>query len=270
MDELHELLAGGSHNVSLDIAALQLATVEFPDLTASPFLMLLDSYASEAGERIPKEATGLEFIQRLNDYLFHELGFTPNTRDYYQPANSCLNQVLLERTGIPITLSLVYMEISRRLGRTVFGIGLPGHFIVQYRGEDMNAFVDPFHGGRILTEAECNRLAFEVTGIPVGMRSSVLQPVPKRYILVRMLNNLRAAYVRLQDTEKTLRVLDLLIRAMPKSPEEYKQRAVCQLQLERLDQARENFEKYLELAPQAQDREEVTRQIEWIRSRRPN
>jgi regulator of sirC expression with transglutaminase-like and TPR domain len=259
--ELRELLTGESEHVPLDIAALQLASIEYPEISTEAFLQLLDSHAREVKERISEDTPGPEFIQTLNDYLFNELGFHGNSDDYYNPANSCLNEVLANRTGIPITLSLVYMEVSRRLDRTVFGIGLPGHFVVQYYDDDFTAFIDPFNNGRVLFDVECYMLAKEVTGVDVSRNPDVLRPVSKRHIVVRMLNNLRAAYFRRQNPAKAIEVLNLLIEAMPESAEEYKQRGICLAQRQQFKAARRDLETYLRLAPNAPDRDQIRAQL---------
>ncbi len=266
MRELRELLTGESEQVPLDVAAFQLATIEYPEVPVESFLLLLDSHAREVKERITGNTSGAAFIQTLNEYLFEELGFRGNAADYYNPANSCLNEVLASRTGIPITLSLVYMEIGRRLDRTVLGIGLPGHFVVQYYDNEFTAFIDPFHGGRILFDAECFGLAKEVTGVDVSRNPDVLRPVSKRHILIRMLDNLRAAYFRLQSPSKAIQVLDLLIEAMPDSPEEYKQRGICLAQQQQFKAANRDLKTYVKLAPDAPDREQIEAQIAHITS----
>jgi regulator of sirC expression with transglutaminase-like and TPR domain len=259
--ELRELLAGESEQAPLDVAALQLSAIEYPEVSVDSFLLLLDSHAREVKERINGDTPGPVFIQTLNDYFFQELGFRGNHGDYYNPANSCLNEVLASRTGIPITLSLVYMEISRRLDRTVFGIGLPGHFVVQYYDEEFTAFIDPFNGGRMLFDVECLRLSEEVTGVDVSRNRDVLRPVSKRHIIIRMLNNLRAAYFRRQNPGKAVQILNLLIEAIPGSAEEYKQRAICLTQQQQFKAARRDFETYLKLAPDASDRTRIETEL---------
>jgi regulator of sirC expression with transglutaminase-like and TPR domain len=264
MQELRELLAGGSGDPGLDLAALQIAGIEYPEVSPGPFLELLDSYARELSERVSPAADGEEFIHTMNEYLFEELGFQGNQQDYYHPANSCLNEVLTKRAGIPISLSVVYMEIARRLGRTVHGICLPGHFIVQYEDAHVTAFIDPFHAGRMLFDTECFELAQEITGLDVSADSAVLKPVSKRQILIRMLNNLRSVYFQRREPLKAIEVLGLLIESDPGSPEEYKQRGVCLAQAQRFEEARQDLESYLRLSPGAPDREPVTEQIERI------
>jgi regulator of sirC expression with transglutaminase-like and TPR domain len=261
MHELSGLLARRDENVRLDIAALQLARIEHPDLPLEPFTELLDSHAKELAERVDGGVEGDEFIDLMNEYLFEELGFRGNQEDYYNPSNSCLNDVLTHRLGIPISLSVLYMEIARRLERPVYGIGLPGHFIVQYNDGEYSAFIDPYHGGRLLTEPECYGLAREVTGLEVADDPSLLMPVTKRHIAIRMLNNLRAVYFRKQEHAKAVEVLTLLIEADPSSADEYKQRGICRTHVKSYKGARVDLEMYLKLAPNAADKKEVEEQI---------
>ncbi len=265
MLELRELLRDGNANVPLDVAALQIGTIEEADSDITPSLILLDSYANEFAERVTPDTPGDEFVSMLNDYLFEELQFQGNSADYYDPANSCLQQVLLRRLGIPISLSVVYIEIARRMGRKLHGVGLPGHFIVACDEPDFHALIDPFHGGTLLTAEECYELAREATGMPLAADRSMLQPVSSRHIAIRMLNNLRSVYLRRREPAKTVRVLDLLIEAAPESAEEYKQRGVCLAQLDRFTEASEDFRTYLRLAPDASDRWQVTAELERLR-----
>ena len=264
MHELRELLQGGPGDPGLDVAALQIATVEYPELAPSTFVEVLDSYGRELVERVAPSADGEEFIHTMNEYMFEELGFQGNQDDYYHPANSCLNEVLTKRIGIPISLSVVYMEVARRAGRKVHGIGLPGHFIVQYEDADITAYIDPFHAGRLMFETECYELAHEITGLDISADTTVLKPVSKLHILIRMLNNLRSVYFQRQQPLKAIEVLTLLIEADPGSPEEYKQRGVCLAQVNRFAQARSDLEMYLKLSPDAPDRDPVSQQIERI------
>lgn len=264
MQDLRELLQGGPGSPGLDLAALQIATIEYPEVCPASFVEVLDSYARELKERLNPTADGEEFIHTINEYMFEELGFQGNQEDYYHPANSCLNEVLTKRVGIPITLSVVYMEIARRVGRTVHGIGLPGHFIVQYEDSNITAFVDPYHAGRLMYETECYELAHEITGLDISKDTSVLKPVSKRHILIRMLNNLRSVYFQRQQPLKAIEVLSLLIEADPGSPDEYKQRGVCLAQVSRFAEARADLEMYLRLSPDAPDKGPVSQQIQRI------
>ena len=266
MRELAELLARHDERVPLDVAALQLSTIEFPDISVEPFLVLLDSYARELGERVMPQMDGEEFVGTMNEYLFDELGFEGNEDDYYDPANSCLNEVLTRRKGIPISLSVVCMEIGRRLGRPLFGIGLPGHFLLKYEDNSFQTYIDPFNNGQLLLESECYEIARRVTGLQIADDPALLAPAGKRQIIIRMLNNLRSAYFLREEPRKVLKVLDLLIQSDPETAEEYKQRGVVRARLQLYQPARADFHRYLELAPDAPDRDDVRKQLESIES----
>jgi regulator of sirC expression with transglutaminase-like and TPR domain len=163
--------------------------------------------------------------------------------------------VLASKTGIPITLSVVYLEIARRLGKPVFGIGLPGHFIVQYDDGAFSTFIDVFDCGRLLDAEGCAGL----TGSPVV--PAMLARVDKRQILGRMINNLRGIYLSREAHRKSLQILNLLIEAYPHSAEEYKQRGITHLKLEQTRAGKADLERYLELAPAAPDRAAVEKHL---------
>lgn len=249
---LSDLLSGRGEDLELDEAALLLAGIEYPLLAIEPSLRTLDSLAAEIQSRL-RGRTG--FVEAANGYLFDELGFTGNRADYYNPANSCLNEALASKTGIPITLSVIYLEIARRLGRPVFGIGLPGHFLVEYNDGAYSTFIDPFHQGRLLGAPECYALA------GVAPDPSLLARSSKRQIVARMINNLRGVYHSRGAHRKSIAVLNLLLDANPYSAEEYKQRGLAHLQLDRAREAKADFERYLQLAPDAPDRAAVEAQV---------
>lgn len=259
--ELVELLSGHDEEVELDRAALELATIEYPQIEIGSFLDILDSYAVELAGRLQDDTSGPDFVIAANQYLFNELGFTGNAKNYYDPRNSCLNEVLTERTGIPITLCLVYMEIARRLAKPVYGIGLPGHFIVQYDDGEYQTFIDPFHGGTLLNPGECYDLARRSSGEQVADDPSLLMRVGKQHMIRRMINNLRAVYFFRRSYQKALKVLDLLLAANPESADEYKQRSVAHLEMKNYKASRNDLERYLKLAPDSPDREQMEKQL---------
>src|SRR5579862_9751597 len=213
MQPLLDLLTGRSDDLGLDRAALELARIEYPRTDMEPFIGILDSYAAELSRRLPDRPGGSEYVAAANRYLFEELGFTGNAGNYYDPRNSCLNDVLTLRTGIPITLAVVYLEIGRRLAQPVYGIGLPGHFVVQYPAAQYSAFIDVFHGGRILTKADCFNLARQSAGASLDDASRLLAAVDKRQIVTRMLRNLRGVYLQRRAYGKALQTLNLLLVA---------------------------------------------------------
>ena len=265
-EALRDLLAGKSSRIELDIAALEIARIEYPDLDANSFLAQLDQYAFEIAGRVDDFSDGANFVAVANEYLFGDLGFRGDDEDYYNPANCCLNRVLETRRGIPITLSVLYIEIARRLAKPVRGVGLPGHFLVRYDDLSYSAIIDPFHGGQIVDAARCCYLA-QVESLDDGM----LDAVDQRHIAMRLINNLRGIYFNRRDGVKALQILDLLIDALPDRADEHKQRAVALLQQQRIPESFAAFKRYLDLSPDAPDRERVEEQMRniafWLSSR---
>jgi len=252
-------LTGGGE-ARLDVAALELAAIEFPSLIAGPYLDRLDDMSLELGDETAG-MNGPEFLSRANTYLFDDVGFRGNEGNYYDPRNSCLNWVLDQRTGIPITLSLLYIEIARRIGRPVAGIGLPGHFIVRYNDGKYATYLDPFNGVKLLDEEECRELARSIVGVEALSDPHLLRPVGPQYILIRMLNNLRAAYFRREDFARAATVLDILVQSSPGTADYYKGRGIANVHIRQFRAASADFEEYLRLSPDAEDREEIVKQL---------
>lgn len=262
MRHLTDLLRGDRPAVTLDRAALDIARLEYPDLNPEPWVERLDAIAAEIGRRIGPAAPGEEFVDLANLYLFGELGLRGNERHYYDPRNSCLNDVLDRRLGIPITLSVIYMEVARRLGRTVHGIGLPSHFLVQYDDGRFSTYLDPFHGGEPLTRSECAGMIMRLTGAEPP--PSAFVPFTPKQIAIRMLQNLKGVYVANGSYDRALEAIDLIISGGQFTAGEYKQRGVVLLQLRRYRAAMQDLERYLKQAPEASDRSDVVQQIEAI------
>lgn len=258
---LRRVLQNEAAGVTLDVAALELASIEFPGYDFEPSLFRLDSFADQIASRLRRSAPPLDFIRVANELLFDTLQFRGNEGDYYDPRNSCLNAVLSRRLGIPISLSLVYLEISRRLNRPVSGISLPGHFIVAYDDDETRYWIDPFHHGRILTLDDCRTLVRETTGIDLRMHPSALVPVTPRQILTRMLNNLKSIYLKGQALDKARQVIDLLVLAHPDDPEEYRLRGLIHLQQLNHRAAKADLETFLQLTPAGAERAQVEQQL---------
>ena len=261
MHRLLDAIRDERSKVPLDIAALELASIEFPGLDFEASFFRLDNVAAQVSSQLSANASGLDFIKAMRELLFDVLQFRGNREDYYDPRNSCLNSVLMRRLGIPISLSLVYIEIARRLGRNIYGVGLPGHFIVAYEDTDVRYWIDPFNGGRILSFADCCALAKETAGVDLRSNPAVLAPVNKRQFLVRMLSNLKAIYLRGEAFDKARQVLDLLIEAMPDYPEEYRHRGMVHLRQLNHRAAKADLETYLRLEPNTPEREQVEKQL---------
>jgi regulator of sirC expression with transglutaminase-like and TPR domain len=259
VDYLRQLLVSESAHSRLDRAALDLARIQFPDLDHQPCLDQLNEIAANLGDRLRNFNDGREFVEKAQQYLFGELGFRANEADFFDPLNSCLNQVLQRRLGIPITLSLLYMEVARRLQMPVYGIGLPNRFVVQFDDGNYAAFVDPFGGGGTITRADC----FAMAGAKVG-DPALLARVSKKQILMRMLQNLRRAFLEANDSDRAIQVLDYLLEGAPETPDWYRVRGGLLLHRKRYGPARVDFERYLELQPQANDADAIRKQLQTL------
>lgn len=251
--------------VDLARAALVMGAFEYPDLAVERYLKRLDELADAA--RPALSAADLPALA-LAQYLFRRAGFTGNQDDYLDPRNSFLNQVLDRRLGIPITLSLVYLEVARRMGIDAQGVGLPGHFIVRSRldaesapaGGDHDSaspddviYLDPFNGGALMEEEDCVERVRSITGGRLPFDQAFLSPVGARYILNRMLNNLKNAYASRQDLERALRVVERLLVLNPGDPEETRNLGLLHAGLGHTRQALAALTRYLELRPEAPD-----------------
>jgi regulator of sirC expression with transglutaminase-like and TPR domain len=239
-------------------AALLMAAYVGDPFDPAFYLYRLASMA-EAGRSTVAAAATLEGrIERLNAHLFDELGFHGNDRDYYHPDNSFLNQVLERRTGIPITLSVVYLEIGWLLGLPLYGVGMPLHFIVGCDVDGHSRLIDVFNRGRWLTEADC----LEICQLPqsdlIPFRAEHLKPVTKKAILLRMLLNLKQIYISQKIWDKAYRVVDLMLEVQPDSPGEIRDRGLLAYRLNHLQEAIFDIKHYLSFAP---DQAEA----EWLR-----
>lgn len=258
-----ELVSAPEPRIDLALGALMIARIEHPDLTPGDSLQRLDELASAS--RATRIADSLHALHRLRDFLFEEEGFAGNHRDYYDPRNSCLNDVLERRLGIPITLSLVMMEVGRRVGLEINGVGLPGHFVVQAQVGREPVLLDPFDGGTILTQERAAELVACALGRRVPLTGAHFAPVTKRQILTRMLVNLRGVYVRRKEWAKALAVLDRLLVLDADTPAHLRDRGSVLVRLGHLRRGAADWERYLERCPQAEDTDGLRRQLRRVR-----
>jgi regulator of sirC expression with transglutaminase-like and TPR domain len=253
--------------IDLAEAALLIAKEEYPGLEVAQYLSRLDAMAAEVRARVGSLEDPHRLIAGLNGYLFRELGFHGNTENYYDPRNSFLNDVLERRTGIPITLSTVYMEIGRRLGMRLHGVGMPGHFLVMYTGPGEEIVIDPFHAGMILSHADCQRILDRIYDGKLAFEPRLLAILGTRQILARMLNNLKAIYFKAQEYARALSVVDRLLILDPRAATEIRDRGLLSCQLKRFPEAMADLERYLGLAPEAEDAEVIRAHLRSIRER---
>jgi regulator of sirC expression with transglutaminase-like and TPR domain len=235
------------HQIDVAEAALVIAQEEYPELNIGSYLARLDDLAAAAKQKIPADAPVEEKIRRLNHFLFSERGFAGNHDNYYDPRNSFLNCVLDRRTGIPITLSVVYCELAGRLDLDIRGVSFPGHFLVRHVREP-EVIIDPFFG-TIISEEECERRLKAVYGRDMPLDRRMLEPATPRQILVRILNNLKQIYKDRDDFHRALRYAEEILLLTPDAPREILERGLIYQRLECFASALRDVERYLQIAP---------------------
>lgn len=264
LERFQTLVRRPEQDLDLAEAALLLATDEYPDLDVAAYLARLEDLARSARERLREDADLEETIVALNCFLFIEQGFAGNTRDYYDPRNSFLNEVLDRRLGIPITLSILYMEVGRRLGLAFEGVSFPGHFLVKFSTREGDVVLDPFYGGVPLSEEDLMDRLEEVYGEAAAVRTALpqlLHTAGKREILVRLLRNLKGIYLRSESYAKALAVANRILLIEPQLPEELRDRGRLHERLECFRAAVDDYARYLALEPRAADAREISARL---------
>lgn len=238
--------------LDLGLGALLIAQIEHPGLGPAHELKRLDELAARLGRAD---------VHALRRFLFEEEGFAGNAGDYYDPRNSCLNDVLDRRLGIPITLSVLAIEVGRRLGITVHGVGLPGHFMAAANG----VLFDPFNGGAAVSRAEAATVVARVLGRPVPLEEGHFTPVPKAQILLRMLANLRSVYVDREEWAKARAVMERLMLLDPDAPGHVRDYGTVLMKEGDFTRGAAQWERYLSRHPTARDAGRVKAQLTEIR-----
>jgi len=248
-----------------------MAAFEYPGLVMEDYVDRLDALAEQAqaaqnSERTIDTSNASAVAIGLAEFLFDRMGFAGNTRDYNDPRNSFLNEVLERRLGIPITLSVLYLEVAERLGVQAQGVGLPGHFIVRAvsgEGDQQQiVYLDPFHQGAVLSEEDCRERVRMITNDKLPFNQSFLNPVSKRYILTRMLNNLKTNYGSSQDLERARHVIERLLILNPNDLVELRNLGLLYGNSGQRRKAIEVLERYLANAPDSPDRSAIERHVE--------
>jgi regulator of sirC expression with transglutaminase-like and TPR domain len=256
-----ELLQGPDRTIDLGRAALAVARLEHPDLDEAHELKRLDALAARVGPGRGGEAA----LERLRRFLFEEEGFRGNDGQYYDPRNSCLNDVLDRKLGIPITLSVLTMEVGRRVNLEIVGVGLPGHFIVSAAVGGRSVLFDPFHGGSVLTPARAAEVAARAVGRPVKLEEAHWTPCTRRQIVVRMLRNLKTIYAKQKAWDRALGVIDRLLLIDPEAPTHLRDRGTVLVKAGRLWEGASVWESYLNRFPSAQDAESFRHELRRVR-----
>ena len=206
--EFQECCAGEENNIDLEVGAFLIAKSAYPTLEVARYIQIIESLAQEVRPRLIPTDSPEQKIHVFNQYLFEEKAFRGNRTDYYDPENSFLNRVIDRRTGIPISLSVLYLLLGARLSLPVQGVGMPGHFLVRLDSPPPFLFVDCFNGGLLLRESDCKKYLVE-SGF--GFEPHYLVPSSNHSILERMLRNLAGIYQRRGDSQREKRVNALMV-----------------------------------------------------------
>jgi regulator of sirC expression with transglutaminase-like and TPR domain len=260
LPDWNELASRGDDELPLLDTALLIARDEYPDLDAGAYAAAIDAYAQALRPQIGADADLPATLTTINRYLFEELGFAGNTSQYDDPRNSYLNEVFDRKLGIPISLAVVQIELTRRLGLPLDGISFPGHFLVRLPVDDGILVMDPYNKGRPVSADELKeRASPHLGGRPPDdvQLIEILAPATHRTILTRMLRNLAGLYQSSEDWERVARTSDRLLKLSPESPEPLRDRGLAYRELGYTLGAREDLARYLQKLPNAEDAESV-------------
>ena len=249
----YQEIARPDEQIDLAKASLYFARAEYPDLNVQNYLDILDTIAWQINSQLPEERYPLKVIQTINNYLFEHLNFRGNQQNYYDPNNSFLNEVIERETGIPISLSVVYLAIAKRLNFPMVGIGMPGHFLIRPEFDGAGIFVDAFNRGEILFEQDCQNRLNDTYQQQVELKQSWLAPVSNKQILARMLNNLKFIYLHRRQVDKALSIISGILKMFPDNIGEIRDRGLLYYQLNRWDEAVLDLEYFLKISPYSDD-----------------
>jgi regulator of sirC expression with transglutaminase-like and TPR domain len=249
----------------LDRAALIMALDEYPELDFQEYLRRLDTLAARVEVLAGEDRAPVDVIESMNEILFVQEGLRGNSDDYYDPRNSYLNDVLDRKLGIPISLSVIYLEVARRINFKIEGVGFPGHFLVKHASKNRDIIIDPFNLGRILTQNECQELLDKIFNGTVLINPSLLQPMQKRQIMTRMLYNLKEIYTQKEQYQKAISVVDKILMLNPMTPSELRDRGLLHMQTSFFAKALADLESYLANAVSPEDTTYVENHIKMLR-----
>jgi regulator of sirC expression with transglutaminase-like and TPR domain len=261
------LIARPETEIDLAVGALCIAADAQPDLDPDETLEILEGLAERVRLRVDLGDSPEYTLDRLHDVLYREAVFrAPLAAEYHDPRNSLLDQVATRRIGLPISLAIIELEVGWRVGLGLYGVGLPGHFIL---GAPAGVLVDPADGGRALTRDDCQALLRRSLGEGVLLHAGMLRPTGKRDILARVLRNLRSAYLARREWGPALGAVELLSVAEPTDPDHGRDRGLLLGRMGRFSEAIACLSRYLDERPDGSDAGEV-RQVASIFAGRRN
>jgi regulator of sirC expression with transglutaminase-like and TPR domain len=254
--------------LNLAEAALCIAWEDQGEGQPARWLRELDGLAEQARSRTAGLVEPHEVIRALNSYLFGECAFQGNTWEYNDPANSFLDRVLQTRAGLPITLSVVYLEIGWRLGLPVAGMALPGHFLVRFGIGSGSIFIDPFDRGRLWSQEQCEAQIVTFYGdVSRQVIDQIMQPPSRRAILARILRNLKNIYSEREDVPPALAATERIFLLEPDNPQELRDCGLLRARLGQIHRALEDLERYARMAPRASDLPRIRQQARALATR---
>lgn len=250
--------------VDLLEVSLVIAAEEYPDLDMPRYVRIIDTLGDTIAKRAGAILNPFARLEALREFLFDEQGFRGNNEQYDDRRNSYMNDVIDRKVGIPLTLSLLYIEVARRAGFDARGVGLPGHFVVRVIEQGRDLLVDPFHGGRIITPEDCRDLVTRTTGRGSLFKQDVLRGASARTTVSRLLLNLKRIHLAQGDYARALSVVERLLVVNPGDPREIRDRGLLLAHLGHTASAVSDLEAYLQLAPEASDADSVRGRLAWI------
>jgi regulator of sirC expression with transglutaminase-like and TPR domain len=254
-------------DLALDRTAFLMAkTLQYPSLGIDEHLKIMDSMANELKNFVNRKERPTEIVNAMNKCIFEKQAFSGNIEDYYDPRNSYLNDVLTRKAGIPITLSVLYIEMAKRIGFNLQGVGFPGHFLIKYFDNDLEIVIDPFNKGKILTYEDYQLLLDQLYNGQIKFEKRFLNPVTTEQILIRMLRNLKDAFVYSYDYNKALMATDMILAINPGLAEEFRDKGLLFYYKQHYADALSNLTRYLEMLPEASDADHVMEIIRDIQS----
>ena len=252
-------------NYNLIEKCLKLAEIlEYHDLDIAKYVERINEIGNSIRMKISGVKNPTYLISILNEYLFDELGFCGAEEDYYDPGNSFLNTVLDKKTGIPITLSIIYAEAAKNIGLDLKIVGFPGHVIVKYKNE---IILDPFYRGRLLTIENLEEILDRNFGDGVEFVPEYLNEATTEQLLTRLLRNLKNAYTQSYAYDSAMKCTDMILGMQPESPEEIRDKGILEERLLRYDKALPLLNKYLDLQPEADDADFILELIKSVREK---
>lgn len=254
-------------DIDLLAATLLIAKEEHPELSVIDAVHQVDGIAQRLRGRIGSGSSSHNAIYALNRVLFDEQGFRGNAASYDDPHNCMMHLVLQRKLGLPITLSILYIEVARRLGRPMHGVGFPGHFLVRSDDEFGTVFIDPFYRGRMLLREDLQDLMRRLAGPKAVLRDAHLRPTSKRAILTRVLHNLKAMYYRRGDWQRTLMAVERIVILNPALPEELRDRGLLYSMTGHREAAIADLEDYLDRWPKAPDAARIREHLSGLRAK---